>query len=459
MAPSQLTTQPAVESPLATTLDVASAGALATESTAGTQPNPHSHTPSPLLPPSAVKAIQELQQQPTGNDIPRKSSNPAAGIKPLPVAHYNQLSFPNSLLPSYVLNQRNANFEGAKFYKLEIIDCKLEGCSFRDVFIHTLIMEGPKTTLRSCDVMGLIVANLAHSKPQSTSVDTQPTANSTTQASGASASSPGSPTSGTGNLISDAKPANNASIPTTPKSARKLPNASEPTSPSISLSSLAYTGGSAHDLLSSMNSLTSFPDPSEIGQSNPSADSRMSVSTASNSTFSPVMLPNSPPIQPFSPSLDPQTPAMAEDPTPPTAEEREAARAAESAAAAAIEAKQLTPPLPLAELLHLSWKGAYFGSGATELQSLKSKARRAAAAKESAGGSSSGAGASSVTQYGSPSAGNGFGGAHEFLPPSGPSSSSIGSSGVTASVSPVVLQPGWARTMTCLQKIVAGDYK
>ncbi|KAJ3111350.1 hypothetical protein HDU96_005779 [Phlyctochytrium bullatum] len=410
-----------------------------------TQPSkPRAHTPSPLLPPSAVKAIQDLQQQLSDPiPIPRKSANPAAGFRPHPVARYAQLLFPNTVLPEYLLNQsgtvftdsnfhgtqwsqpaaatnnetsvkfegcdlrlsnfshvmlddcrwthcdmretnfrhcrflrtarfvgcdlRHANFEGSKFYRLELVDCTLDGLVLRDVFVHTLTLDGVQTSLRAADVTNLLVANL------------------------------------------------------------KAPGGGD-TSPTASSAAAAVPA--------------SLRDPAPIAVAD---DPRRTDSPDSDGGAAPRSLPPSPspttPVQrvPASPPLGPAT-------HPDDAAAAAAAHAAARDAETALARVHQPPPLPAAELLHLAWHGAYFGAGATELHHVRGKLRRAAASTTP----------SAVAMA--------FGGGGEgYLSSSAASSvSSLASSprwgGEMGRVAMEVVEPGWARVVACLRKIGAGDF-
>ncbi|KAJ3300927.1 hypothetical protein HDU76_005956 [Blyttiomyces sp. JEL0837] len=146
---------------------------------------------------------------------------------------------------------------------------------------------------------------------------------------------------------------------------------------------------------------------------------------------------------------------------------KEAIAAAEAAAKAAAERRRTgssSLPLALGDLLHLSWNGAYFGTGAAELQIYLTGSRRRAGAG-SGSGSGSGAARTSVASNGGGGAGVDAGGsaggeASSSSPVSGSARSSVvgGSAGGVLTEGPPVPSPGWARTMLCLQKIVAGDF-
>ncbi|KAJ3095392.1 hypothetical protein HDU97_006995 [Phlyctochytrium planicorne] len=490
-----------------------------------------------------IKAIQDLQQS-EPIPIPRKSPNPAAGIKPHPTAHYVALQFTNSLLPSYVLNQngtvfsdchfggaqwsrpasgsnnhqtsvkfencdlkgcnfhhvvlddcrwkdcnvqevnfkhcrflraakfvncdlRNANFEGARFYRLEFVDCRLDGCNFKDVFVHTLTLDGPKTSLRSADVLGLLISNIVPLRADFTDNASN---------NGLASSAPGSPASASGILVS-------TSLPSTPKLGRKTPGSESSSPPSHPVSFAAATSHtmSMPDLLGnnssvSSSSLISFPDPLTLSQPFSASSSDYDGFGSPESRASPIppnlsipspdhhgrhaaggsMLSASPVTNSptGSPTHGPLGTTTLSSPVPdvraasPTPEEQAAAKEAETAAAAAV-AKQTSAPLPLADLLHLSWKGAYFGTGAWDLQQFRTKAKRS---QSNASGSNAGTPVNGALSS-SPGNMNGFG-KHDFvLPPSGAAATALPAN------PPMVAQPGWARTMACLQKIAMGDYR
>ncbi|KAJ3203737.1 hypothetical protein HDU67_009976, partial [Dinochytrium kinnereticum] len=136
---------------MAATQPSTAAAATAPPSTARTISNSSTSTSaSSTLPSNMIRAIQELQQS-DPIPIPRKSSNPAAGIKPHPAARYVALSFPNSLLPSYVLNQSgttftDCNFENAQWSRpasgsnnhqtgVKFESCELKGSNFHHVVL------------------------------------------------------------------------------------------------------------------------------------------------------------------------------------------------------------------------------------------------------------------------------------------------------------------------------------
>ncbi|KAJ3414901.1 hypothetical protein HDV05_005850 [Chytridiales sp. JEL 0842] len=237
-------TSSSIESAPAASASTASAASTTSTTLKGTTTPSNPHPPSDAPPPHPLKKSSSSSSGPPSASAPitiaRKSSNPAAGLKPSPVTHYVGLSFPNSLPPVYLLNQsgatfknciftstqwsrptptaapapptqttttttttsppsssttyhqtsvvfaecdlrdsnfmgvvlddvkflnsdlkgvqfstcrflrtcrfwgcdlRNANFSGARFYKLELKDCKMDGASFRDAYVHTLCMD------------------------------------------------------------------------------------------------------------------------------------------------------------------------------------------------------------------------------------------------------------------------------------------------------------------------------
>ncbi|KAI9360415.1 hypothetical protein DFJ73DRAFT_815628 [Zopfochytrium polystomum] len=491
--------------------------------------------------------------------ISRKASNAAAGLKPTPVAHYSDLSFPNTLPPSYLLNLsgasftrcnfsetqwsrastvanihqtnvtfdhcdlsksnfthlvlddcrflncdakgakfsgcrflrttrfiqcdlRNAKFDsGARFWRLEFIDCRLEGASFQDSYAHTLSVDSTSqsssTSFRGTMVDGFFISNILPLPPAVPVVATNNNVDVATL--GSSPPAIGMPTSG--RRLSRPSVATSLSVPAMPAN---------------SLPSLPMTQMGNQKLQKSNSLPTSVEDatvrPSSADRGDSGVDSSVPLEPRANSAG---MLPNLPLPPPASHSSlitalfrnVPNNDVI-------TSQQHEAAPAdvqAAAAAATAVGESTHSLPLPLADLLYLGWNGAYFGTGAADLNLARSKAKRSAAGstssalpapssqrRPSAGGASDGDPAaspeSSVSASGvSPgkSANEGTvqssdSAGHPSQPSAPTSSSSLprsstNSSGAVAGAEATAHTSvvGWGRTLLCFQKIISMDFR